>query len=934
MMKELYNEKKKSFVNRAAEAGLIFVIGLYILLRDITKTTLDFDFAKGKDKYIIMVLAVLVVIRLADILIEDKENRKRLAPFLIAALAVDAAFFRIWLTYPEDALVIFALANLGLIGVEYSKVIKTYIAAASMAVFPAIVMAWIGAVDNFVYLRGMTIRSSWGIKYPTDMMSLLLFLMLAAWVAYGRKGGFWFLIPGAVFSLMAYFVADSRTGALCGVFFMSAVCVEYWLSHSEPNVLTKGLKICACGIFPFFTVVMNGLVLAYRQGNPIAVKLSRLMSDRLVQSVAAIDQYGIGLWGKPLKMVGMGGSVFSKPDYLFVDISYVLLLIRYGIIALIIINVIWVLMTRKAFRLGDTRLALALALVAVNCVTEHHIMQLNYNIFIIIAFAVLSACSTDESSSLREGKHFKPQENRFTAAVEKVACFAVTAAAASALVISLLPKARTVISLTKIDDKEAGRLALFALIIVGLVVFVGALYCLYRLLLGLITGDSSDRKKCVAVISAMIIMLCLGIAASSMLIDRRAEKRAALIESERDVIELVQANMDGKLYVYDLPELYRREYEDISNSLFNGEELTRYADTSVIMNKNLDSPCFFNTGFLYTDISDKHALFTNDETVIRALQNEGYHLTGFFPLEKTLDLKAGDEKSPKVDLRSGRYTFDFDLEIDTEKPVDPDEDACRLQLTYYKGKYTVEDTVLKHGAFDENGHYRGQIVCELPDAEKTQLKVTPIGDIDISIEEMSYRKTPEVDVHAFYDKKQRISEEYYDLDGNPYYGSWGYAAKSMEYDKNSNIVREVYYDQDGQRTLNDSGCSEVRRTYDGNNRDIRDDYYGVEGERTALYDGRGISMFNYDAYGRMTEIIYYDINEEPVLINSEPVGGYHKVVRTFDDHGRLYTESFIGPDGELIMTTAGYASRQSLYDDNSNFIGYDYYDVDGNKVEL
>ena len=53
------------------------------------------------------------------------------------------------------------------------KVLKAYIVSAATVIFSAIFMSWIGAIDNLIYLSGTMIRSSWGIKYPTDMMSSL-----------------------------------------------------------------------------------------------------------------------------------------------------------------------------------------------------------------------------------------------------------------------------------------------------------------------------------------------------------------------------------------------------------------------------------------------------------------------------------------------------------------------------------------------------------------------------------------------------------------------------------------------------------------------------------------------------------------------------------------------------------------------------------------
>ena len=136
------------------------------------------------------------------------------------------------------------------------------------------ILAWAGEIENYVYIREMTIRSSWGIKYPTDLVSLLFFLCLAVWIAARKKNDLWFLLPGAALTLLAYFVADSRTGMLCGVVMMIVICISYLFSRRKVRILRKFIEFCACAAFPAFTVIMNALLFAYRAGNPIAVKIN------------------------------------------------------------------------------------------------------------------------------------------------------------------------------------------------------------------------------------------------------------------------------------------------------------------------------------------------------------------------------------------------------------------------------------------------------------------------------------------------------------------------------------------------------------------------------------------------------------------------------------------------------------------------------------
>ncbi len=950
------NIQKNNFIYRLSEAALLLVAGAYVLISDIAKATLRLGIPQDWERYVIYALVPVVLFRILVVLLQEKEQRKTWFLFIAAAAAAGAVYFMIYRGQQNKTVVFIAAFTLGTIGIDYIKVLKVYIAAATAVLFPAMILAWAGEIENYVYIREMTIRSSWGIKYPTDLVSLLFFLCLAVWIAARKKNDLWFLIPGAALTLLAYFVADSRTGMLCGVVMMIFICISYLLSRRKVRILRKFIEFCACAAFPAFTVIMNALLFAYRAGNPIAVKINGAMSNRLALALQAVNDYGFSLFGRPIPQIGNGGSAFLKPDYYFIDCSYNLILLKYGIVTLIMVNILWVLMTRKAFRIGDTRLGLALALVAFNAITEHHIMQPSYDVFIMMPFAVLAASEIVIEKPYRPAHAAEEPRIGLKGGAKRAAAAAVLAAATVAVFFAILPMMRTAFTILDIGDRTTERKLTWLLCIGALCLTAFTLQSVFALLTDKENRKSPQNRKHIALTAAFCIVLAAGVICGNMVISRGAKKNADMIASEKEAIEIVNSSKSGKFYVSDLPSLYNRTYGGVSTSLFNGEELARYRDATVLMDKHTDSPCFFNTGFLYTPVSDGHAIFTNDRSVVEALQDAGYHMTAYYPelvkedLEKeaernnhkfnddgTITLNGNKQtlyKGPRADLRAGRYTFTYDLSIDNNTYRSP-KGACRLMVTYYKGKYIVNETIVGYDQFDEDGNAHIEIVCDMPDAENTDLKVLPIGKNVITVKGISYQKTPEVDVHVFFDEDRRkIREEYYDPDGEPYLGQWDYAAKELQYDDRNNIISEKYFDRNNKPTLNTSGCCEVRREYNSNNWAVRDEYYGVKGERIELLDGRGATEYEYDAFGNIIGISYYDINDKPMAVGGETWGGYHKIERHFDSNGRLEQEYFLDINGDITMIKEGYASRKLVFDENNNFVGYELYDTEGNMVWL
>ena len=951
---------KNNFIYKLSEAALLLVIGGYVLVSDVVKATLRLGITDQWEKYVIYALVPTILFRLLVVLLQEKEERKTWLGFIAAALIVDAVYFMTHYSQQNQTILFIAILTLGTIGLEYGKILKVYIAAAAAVLFPAIFLAWAGEIENYVYVREMTIRSSWGIKYPTDLMSLLFFLCLAVWIAAKDKNDLWFLVPGGILTVMAYSVADSRTGVLCGVVLMIVICISYLLSRKRVKILRKIIEFCACAAFSAFTVLMNALMFAYRAGNPIAVKVNGAMSNRLALAAQALNDYGLSLFGKPIPQVGHGGSAFIKPDYYFIDTSYHLILLQFGIVTLIMVNILWVLLTRKAFRIGDTRLGLALAMVAFNAITEHHIMQPNYDVFIIMPFAILAAPKRVVEKPYRAAHAAEDPRIGFKGGVSRIAAVMVLAAASIGVFFALLPMARTVFSILNIGDRTTERKLTWLICIGGLCMVVLVLHSLFALMTNKENRKKPQRAKYIAAITAFCIVLAAGVVYANIIIGRGAEKNADMVASEKEAIEIVNSSKSGKFYVSDLPSIYNRTYGGVSTSLFNGEELGRYNNASVVMDVHTDSPCFFNTGFLYTPISDKHALFTNDRAVSEALQDAGYHLTAYYPVLTNVDMQdeakrnnrdlnedgsitlKGEKKKlrkgPRADLRAGRYTFTYDLAIDeaslNNKAQNPDG-ACRLKVTYYKGKYLVSEVTIDYDQFDKNGNAHIEQVCDMPDAENTDIKVLPIGNNVITVKGISYQKTPEKDTHYFYDSNRvRIREEYYDLGGEPYEGVWGYVAKDIGHDRRGNTDHEIYYGRNGQKTINAYGYSEIRKKYNSNNLIEYQEYYGIDGERTSLPAGQSAEKYEYDVFGRLTGQLYFDTKDNPTMVGGPSWGGYSKAVRNYDENGRISREEFFDTENLPVEVKEGYSSREFKYDDNGNCIDEIYYGQDGRKTMI
>ena len=138
-------------------------------------------------------------------------------------------------------------------------------------------------------------------------------------------------------------------------------------------------------VMPAMAIVSIIFTAIYSDGNSIWSKLDTTLVARLKYGKMAFTDYGIKLFGQQIEMVGNGGSLELKGEYFFLDCSYVNILMTWGIVLLVIVLFLGCYACYKNRK--DLYFQYAIALIAVNCVIAHHLMDIAYDPFVLAVFA-------------------------------------------------------------------------------------------------------------------------------------------------------------------------------------------------------------------------------------------------------------------------------------------------------------------------------------------------------------------------------------------------------------------------------------------------------------------------------------------------------------------------------------------------------------------
>lgn len=150
-----------------------------------------------------------------------------------------------------------------------------------------------------------------------------------------------------------------------------------------------------------------------------------------------------------------------------------------------------------------------------------------------------------------------------------------------------------------------------------------------------------------------------------------------------------------------------------------------------------------------------------------------------------------------------------------------------------------------------------------------------------------------------------------------------YHSPHREYDICGRKIREFYCDEKGNLVVLDNGVTYTEWVYDkaGYNTEIL--YKDADGNLVVASTGYASVKYTYDNKGRLLSEYYYDENSKPVPLE---FGQYGRMLM-YDDDNHLNAEKYVNSEGELILTTKGYAEVCYYdFDSNGNFNKEMYFD--------
>ena len=349
-------------------------------------------------------IVLLTVAGLYKAIIEFFKNLK------IAFLALGLIAFSVvvYFVLPYfDSFPVIVLAMIGAIGISADQILIVGIISNVIMIFNNILMTLFSGSNflqarDFFYLGNNTFYVSKINNFSSTALAAHYFWIITAYLWVRGKKISW----GEIFALGAFdFVIYSLTGSNTSFLCIGLTLIIAFIYKVKAG-LTKALKyesakdsvissilnfIKRLGVFCFrysfviFAVVFVVLMLVFNNQVGILNTINNLTHGRIGLSYRGYIEYGIHLFAQFVPSYGINSSLYGF--YNFLDCSYVNILIRYGVILFVFyVGSMSIIQYRhKKYIYG----VCLLAVCALSCIEEHHLIELPYNFFVLLLFADL-----------------------------------------------------------------------------------------------------------------------------------------------------------------------------------------------------------------------------------------------------------------------------------------------------------------------------------------------------------------------------------------------------------------------------------------------------------------------------------------------------------------------------------------------------------------
>lgn len=368
-------------------ANLFYYAALYLWLSfDFLRTTCFYKLW-GLKGYLEIVLYVVIFLTALDFACSQKKETEDCLIHIACSLFAILAYKRVSFLFAVSLLLLYPARR-----ISFQNLAKGLLAFYSAMVCLTILGMTTGVIEDILFYEnlGTRVRHSLGFTYCSYSSHYVLTITMLYLVV--RKSiRLWESAPLLFLNYVVYLFTDTKTDLMLCVCLLFGALV---FGNREKQYQAKKWHVVIAAVTPFVFLCVSRLAVLERFGNVEKwIRINLFLNGRLALGQKAVSQYGVHLFGKKIKWIGVG-QFTNNPDltYNYVDNIFLQTLLSMGIIFTFFMCLMLGRSLAGSLRQGYTMRAVVLFVFLVHGLLDPQLRSLCYNPFLLLLFSPECNC--------------------------------------------------------------------------------------------------------------------------------------------------------------------------------------------------------------------------------------------------------------------------------------------------------------------------------------------------------------------------------------------------------------------------------------------------------------------------------------------------------------------------------------------------------------
>lgn len=269
---------------------------------------------------------------------------------------------------------------------RFRDLLRVALFTIAFACLLVVAMSILGIIDVVASTtEGSRSRTSMGFGWVTYLSHYYLELVIGYSLLRGSKITIREIVALACVDIAIYLVTDARNSFLLVILFLILMLAYKILTNRLES--SKALRIVLPASFVICMIASAVIYLVPNPGAGFGYMLDQLLSSRITQTQRALSLYGLHPFGTEVTWVTLGNITtgqYTWQDYLYVDCSYLNILINYGWILGVAMLSVLTIVAYRATSKSSVLFGFAFAFFAIHGIVDPQLLDLHYCVLLLL----------------------------------------------------------------------------------------------------------------------------------------------------------------------------------------------------------------------------------------------------------------------------------------------------------------------------------------------------------------------------------------------------------------------------------------------------------------------------------------------------------------------------------------------------------------------